>query len=232
MWITRTMKIKYLGHSCFTIETQGKTLLFDPFISPNPINDTIKAELIEADYILVSHAHEDHTADLVAIAQRTGAMVIAIWEIHAWLQKQGVTNTHPMNIGGKRNFDFGKVSMTYAMHSSSFSDGTYGGTAAGFLIETEGKIIYYSGDTALHQDMKLLGERFTIDWAILPIGGNFTMDAVDAAEAANFLRTKNVIGMHFNTFGYIVIDEHQAKGAFENTGANLTIMKIGEHIAI
>jgi L-ascorbate metabolism protein UlaG (beta-lactamase superfamily) len=226
------MKIKYLGHSCFTIETQGYTLLFDPFISGNPLSSEIDAALVQADFILVSHAHEDHTADLVSIAKRTGAVVIAIWEIHAWLQKQGISNTHPMNIGGKRTFDFGKVTMTYAMHSSSFADGTYGGVAAGFLLAIEGKIIYYSGDTALTQEMKLLGERYTIDWAILPIGGNFTMDAVDAAEAASFLRTKNVIGMHFNTFGYIVIDEIEAKTAFDNSGASLTLMNIGEEIAI
>lgn len=226
------MKIKYLGHSCFTIETQGKTLLFDPFISGNPLSSELHTELVQADFILVSHAHEDHTADLISIAKRTGAMVIAIWEIHAWLQKQGITNTHPMNIGGKRNFDFGAVTMTYAMHSSSFADGTYGGSAAGFMLELEGKTLYYSGDTALNQEMKLLGERFAIDWAFLPIGGNFTMDANDAAEAANFLRTKNVIGMHYNTFGYIVVDELSAKSAFANTGASLTLMKIGEHIAI
>jgi L-ascorbate metabolism protein UlaG (beta-lactamase superfamily) len=137
-----------------------------------------------------------------------------------------------MNIGGKRDFDFGKVTMTYAMHSSSFADGTYGGAAAGFMLEIEGKTIYYSGDTALNQEMKLLGERFTIDWALLPIGGNFTMDAADAAEAANFLRTKNVIGLHYDTFGYIVIDPIASKSAFSNSGANLTLLKIGEQIAI
>jgi L-ascorbate metabolism protein UlaG (beta-lactamase superfamily) len=226
------MEIKFLGHSCFTIQTQGKTLLFDPFISGNALAKDIDASKVQADYILVSHAHEDHTADLLAIAQRTGALVIGIWEVHAWLQKQGVTNTHPMNLGGKREFEFGKVTMTYAMHSSSFADGTYGGAAAGFMLEIEGKTIYYSGDTALNQEMKLLGERFTIDWALLPIGGNFTMDAVDAAEAANFLRTKNVIGLHYDTFGYIVLDPIAAKSAFSNSGANLTLLKIGEQIAI
>jgi L-ascorbate metabolism protein UlaG (beta-lactamase superfamily) len=226
------MIIKYLGHSCFTLETHGFTLLFDPFISENSLSSKIDAALVQADFILVSHAHEDHTADLVSIAQNTGAIVIAIWEIHAWLQKQGISNTYPMNIGGKKVFDFGRVSMTYAMHSSSFADGTYGGEATGFLLEIENKVIYYSGDTALNQEMKLLGERYTIDWAILPIGGNFTMDALDAADAASFLRTKNVIGMHFNTFEYIVIDEKAAKTAFDNTGASLTLMKIGEQIAI
>ena len=226
------MEIRYLGHSCFTIKTQGKTLLFDPFISGNELAKGIEMSSIQADYILVSHAHEDHTADLIALAQSTGATVIAIWEIHAWLNKQGITNTHPMNIGGKKVFEFGTVHMTYAMHSSSFADGTYGGQAVGFLLEVIGKTIYYSGDTGLTHEMKLLGDRFTIDWAILPIGDNFTMDAHDAALAATFLKTKNVIGMHYDTFGFIKIDHQAAVTAFEKLGSNLTLMKIGEQLAL
>jgi L-ascorbate metabolism protein UlaG (beta-lactamase superfamily) len=226
------MEIRYLGHSCFTLKTQGKTLLFDPFISGNELAKGIDIGSIEADYILVSHAHEDHTADLVTLAKSTGATVIAIWEIHAWLNKQGITNTHPMNIGGKKVFEFGTVHMTYAMHSSSFADGTYGGQAAGFLLEVNGKTIYYSGDTGLTHEMKLLGERFDIDWAILPIGDNFTMDAKDAALATTYLNTKKVIGMHYDTFGFIKIDHQAAFAAFEKLGSNLTLMKIGEQLAV
>lgn len=226
------MEIRYLGHSCFTIKTQGKTLLFDPFISGNELAKDIDLNGITADYILVSHAHEDHTGDLLKLAKSTGATVIAIWEIHAWLNKQGITNTHPMNIGGKKVFEFGTVHMTYAMHSSSFADGTYGGQAAGFLLELNGKTIYYSGDTGLTHEMKLLGERFAIDWAILPIGDNFTMDAEDAALAATFLKTQKVIGMHYDTFGFIKIDHKAAFAAFEKHGSNLTLMKIGEQLAV
>jgi L-ascorbate metabolism protein UlaG (beta-lactamase superfamily) len=226
------MEIRYLGHSCFTLKTQGKTLLFDPFISGNELAKGFDLGSIEADYILVSHAHEDHTADLISLAQSTGATVIAIWEIHAWLNKQGITNTHPMNIGGKKVFEFGTVHMTYAMHSSSFADGTYGGQAAGFLLEVNGKTIYYSGDTGLTYEMKMLGERFTIDWAILPIGDNFTMDANDAALATTYLKTKKVIGMHYDTFGFIKINHEAAINAFEKLGSNLTLMKIGEQLAL
>lgn len=230
MWKTRKMKIKYLGHSCFILETAGKVLLFDPFISGNPLVKNPEIESLKPDYILVSHAHEDHTADLLTIARNSGAMIIAIWEIHAWLQKQGITNTHPMNIGGKRLFDFGKVYMTYAMHSSSFADGTYGGAAAGFLIEAEGKKVYYSGDTALNLEMKLLGENHAIDLALLPIGDNFTMGMQEAATAAKYLNTKKVVGLHYDTFGYIIIDHEDAKNTFQAAEVDLTLLTIGESL--
>ena len=226
------MKVTYYGQSCFTLETAGKKLLFDPFITPNELAKDIDATNIKADYILVSHGHEDHTADLVDIAKRTGALVICSFEIMVWLNNKGVTNCHPMNIGGQRTFDFGNVKMVYAAHSNSLPDGSYGGMAAGFILETENKTIYYSGDTALMQEMKLFGDMYNIDAAFLPIGDNFTMGIDDAIIASKFIKCNNIIGMHYDTFGYIVIDQKEALTKFENAGLQLKLIKIGSSISI
>jgi len=222
------MKITYFGHSCFGVEINGKHLLFDPFISPNPLAAQIKLESIQADYILLSHGHEDHVADAVAIAKRTGAKVIACYEIHTWLQKQGVENTHPMNTGGKWIFDFGKVKCVSAQHSSSLPDGSYGGVAMGFVIETASGNFYYAGDTALTYDMKLIGEYRKLDFAFLPIGDNFTMGVDNAIIASAFIQCKDIIGMHFDTFGYIKLDHADATRKFERAGLKLNLMEIGE----
>jgi L-ascorbate metabolism protein UlaG (beta-lactamase superfamily) len=227
------MQITYYGHSCFLLEVAGKKLLFDPFIRGNEFAKGVDIDQIEADYILVSHAHDDHTGDLVYLAKKTGAMVIGSWELTCWCERQGISKVHPMNIGGKRSFEFGEVAMVFAAHSSSFADGTYGGIAAGFMISHAGKTIYYSGDTGLNLEMKLIGERFAIDLALLPIGGNFTMDAKDAAYAAgSYLNCKKVIGLHYDTFGYIVIDGDAAKKDFAAQGVSLTLLKSGEQFTI
>jgi L-ascorbate metabolism protein UlaG (beta-lactamase superfamily) len=227
------MQITYYGHSCFLLEIAGSKLLFDPFIKGNELANGIDVNDIKADYILVSHAHEDHTGDLVFFAGKTGAKVIGSWEVTCWLEKKGITNVHPMNIGGKREFEFGELTMVYAAHSSSFADGTYGGDASGFVVNDGEKTVYYSGDTGLNLEMKLIGERFTIDLALLPIGGNFTMDAKDAAFAANeFLNCKRVVGLHYDTFGYIVVDKKKAIEEFEDKGISLELIKIGDQITI
>ena len=226
------MQLTYLGHSCFMLQTAGKTLIFDPFIKPNPLSASINFEALKADYILVSHGHEDHTADLIALAQQTGAKVIANWEIHAWLNKNGVANTHPMNIGGKWVFDFGTVNMVFAAHSSSMPDGTYGGTAAGFVIESDGKSIYYAGDTALTIDMKIIASKYTLDAALFPIGDNFTMNYVDACEAASWVNCKHIIAMHFDTFGFIKVNHDQVQKHFTANSKTLTIPTIGGTITI
>lgn len=224
------MKVTYYGHSCFRVEVEGKHLLFDPFISPNPLAEGIDVNQIPADFILVSHGHEDHIADCVAIAKRTNATVICSWEIHAWLQHQGVTNTRPMNTGGKWMTDFGKVKCVAAVHSSSLPDGTYGGNPMGFIIESAKGNFYYAGDTALTLDMKLIGEYRSIDFAFLPIGDNFTMGVDNAIIASDFIQCNNIIGMHYNTFGYIVIDEEAAERSFSRAGKKLTLVKIGETV--
>jgi len=221
------MKVTYYGQSCFLLETGGKKILFDPFITPNDLAKHIDITTIRADYILVSHGHEDHSADLVDIAKRTGATVVCSYEIMVWLSNKGIGNCHPMNLGGKKTFDFGSVKMVYAAHSNSLPDGTYGGMAAGFIIQSGGKTIYYAGDTALTQDMKLTGELYKIDHAFLPIGDNFTMGIDDAILAAGFIKCNNIIGMHYNTFPYIKINEQDAIDRFREKGLKLRLLGIG-----
>src|SRR5215217_6429071 len=175
------MKTTYYGQSTIMIETEGKRLLFDPFITPNPAAKDVDTNALKPDYILVSHGHGDHVTDLVAIQKSSGAKVICIAEIADWLNKQGVDNVHGMNIGGEFNFEFGRVKMVNAVHSSTLPDGSPGGNPAGFVLYSEGKKIYFAGDTALTYDMKLLEDE-NLDWAFLPIGDNYTMGVDDAIK--------------------------------------------------
>jgi L-ascorbate metabolism protein UlaG (beta-lactamase superfamily) len=226
------MKITYYGHSCFGVEVNGVHLLFDPFISPNPLAEAINVDEIKADYILLSHGHEDHVADAVRIAKRTGAKVIANFEIHCWLNKQGIENTHPMNTGGKWIFDFGKVKCVTAVHSSSLPDGSYGGNPMGFIIETDSRNFYYAGDTALTYDMKLIGDYRKLNFAFLPIGDNFTMGVDNAIIASKFINCDKIIGMHYDTFGYIKIKHEEAIAKFERAGRSLTLMEVGQTLSM
>jgi L-ascorbate metabolism protein UlaG (beta-lactamase superfamily) len=226
------MNISYYGHSCFGVEINGKHLLFDPYISPNELAKNIDATNVKADFILISHGHEDHIADAVSIAKRTKATVVCNYEIHVWLKKQGVENIHPMNTGGKKLFDFGSVKCVNAIHSSSLPDGTYGGNPMGFVIESSEGNFYYAGDTALTYDMKLIGAYRKIDFAFLPIGDNFTMGADDAILASDFIKCNKVIGLHYDTFGYIKIDQEEAVRKFKEKGKELILMKIGETIEV
>ena len=182
--------------------------MFDPFITHNPLAKHIDISTIKPDYILLSHGHGDHIADLFEIQKNSGAKVICIAEIAGWLEKKDI-EAHGMNIGGGFNFDFGRVKMVNAIHSSSMPDGSYGGNPAGFVIYAEGKAIYFAGDTALTYDMKLLADD-NIDWALLPIGDNYTMGADDAVKACDFINCKNVIGVHYDTFPTITINKEEA----------------------
>jgi L-ascorbate metabolism protein UlaG (beta-lactamase superfamily) len=226
------MKFTYYGHSCFAVEVNGKHLLFDPFISGNELATQISIANIDADYILVSHGHPDHVLDLIPIAQATGAKVICSWEIHLWLNKQNVSNTHPMNTGGKWNFGDFAVKCTAAQHSSGLPDGSYGGNPLGFIVYSDQGNFYYSGDTSLTMDMQLIPQWAKLNFAVLPIGDNFTMGYDDAVQAAKMVGCKNIIGVHFDTFGYIKIDHQKATKAFENSGCNLNLLSIGETIEI
>jgi len=226
------MNITYYGHSCFGVEVNGKHLLFDPFIAPNDLAKNIDINAVKADFILISHGHFDHIADAVSIATRTGAKVVCSWEIHEWLNKQGVQNTHPMNIGGKWKFDFGNVKCVVAVHSSGLPDGSYGGNPMGFIVESSEGNFYYAGDTALTYDMKLIGEYRSIDFAFLPIGDNFTMGVDNAIIAAEFINCKKIIGMHYDTFGFIKIDKEEAQKKFQMAGNDLVLLTIGETKAI
>ncbi len=223
------MQVTYYGHSCFSVNISGKKLLFDPFITPNELAaGKVSADTVEADYILLSHGHADHVADAVSIAQRTGAIVIASWEIAEWLGKQGVKKAHPMNTGGKWDFGDFTVKCVVAQHSSGLPDGSYGGNPMGFIIYSAEGNFYYSGDTALTLDMQLIPKWVKLNFAILPIGDNFTMDAKDAAECSKMIDCKNIMGVHYDTFGFIKIDHDAARQAFDAVGAKLTLLKIGE----
>jgi L-ascorbate metabolism protein UlaG (beta-lactamase superfamily) len=224
------MNITYYGHSCFGVEINGKHLLFDPFITPNELAKGIDVNSVKADYILISHGHEDHIADAVSIAKRTGARVICAWEVNVWLGKQGVENIHPMNTGGKVKLDFGNVKCVAAVHSSGLPDGSYGGNPMGFVVESSEGSFYYAGDTALSYDMKLIGDYRNIDFAFLPIGDNFTMGVDNAIIACDFINCDDIIGMHYDTFGFIKIDKDEALAKFQRAGCHLTLMNIGETI--
>jgi L-ascorbate metabolism protein UlaG (beta-lactamase superfamily) len=226
------MKFTYYGHSCFAIELQGKKVLFDPFITPNELAKNINISSIEADFILLTHGHEDHTADCVQLAKQTGAMVVSSFEVVVWLRKQGLENLHPMNHGGKKDFDFGTLKCVSAVHSSSMPDGSYGGNPMGFVITSNEKNMYISGDTALTADMQFIPRWGKMDFAVLCIGDNFTMGYEDAVEAAKMVNVTSVIGVHYDTFPYIRINHQQAKQAFANEGITLHLPAIGESVSI
>lgn len=226
------MKLTFYGHSCFLVEINNKKILFDPFITYNELAKDIDVNKIEADYIFLSHGHADHIADCISIATRTNATVVAIFEVHEWLNKNGVANTHPMNTGGKWNFDFGTVKCVVAQHSSSLPDGTYGGNPIGFVFTTTEGNFYYSGDTALTLDMQLIPLWAELNFAVLPIGDNFTMDVNDAIKAAEFVKTTTVVGVHYDTFGYIKVNHENAITSFEATGKKLFLPAIGETIDV
>jgi len=221
-------KVGYLGHSCFTIDIGGKRLLLDPFITPNPLASGVDLAKIQADYILVTHGHQDHLADLMALAEQTKATVLSCFEITSWVESKGYGNTLGMNHGGVHIDNDLNIKMVNAVHSSSFPDGTYAGNPAGFVIWTSDFGIYYAGDTALHMDMMLIGEHHTIDLAILPIGDRFTMGYTDASTAAGFAGTSKVVGMHYDTFPPIKIDHEKAKAHFIENGKELILMAIQE----
>lgn len=225
-----TIKITYHGHACFEIRTDEANLLIDPFLTGNSMAD-VSPDEVNADYILISHAHGDHLGDAVPIAQRTGATVISNFEIHNYMAAQGIP-AHPMHIGGAHTFPFGKVKLTIAHHGSSFPDGSYGGNPCGFLMWLEGKVIYFAGDTALTYDMTLYGAE-GIDVAMLPIGDNFTMGPEDAVKAVGFLQPKTAILMHYNTFGVITQDATAVAEAIRaQTSARPVIMMPGETLVV
>jgi L-ascorbate metabolism protein UlaG (beta-lactamase superfamily) len=224
------MKITFYGHASLGIETNGKNIIVDPYITANELAGHINIDELKADYILITHAHGDHILDVEAIAKRTGATIVSNAEIATYYANKGFTS-HPMNHGGSWQFDFGKVKYVNAIHSSAFPDGTYGGNQGGFVIEAE-KNIYIAGDTALTYDMKLIPLRTKLDLAILPIGNNFTMDAVDAVVASNFVECDNVLGYHYDTFGYIKIDHEATKKLFADKGKTITLLEIGDSLTV
>lgn len=226
------MKITYYGQSCFGIKIGDTNLLIDPFITGNDLaKDKIDIHEIKADYILLTHAHQDHTLDAEEIAKNTGAVIVSNFEITNHYEEKGI-EVHPMNHGGSWDFEFGNLKYVNAIHSSSFPDGKYGGQPGGFVIEGEHKNIYLAGDTALSMDMKLIPQRTTLDLAILPIGDNFTMGVEDAIVASDFVECDKVLGCHYDTFGYIEIDHEEAKRRFYEEGKDLMLLEIGESLEV
>ncbi|ESU22573.1 hypothetical protein FEDK69T_18260 [Flavobacterium enshiense DK69] len=225
------MKITFYGHACIGIEVSGRHILVDPFITGNPKASHIDINTLKADYILVTHAHQDHVLDVEAIAKRTKATIVSNYEIATHFGHKGL-NYHPMNHGGSWKFDFGTVKYVNAIHTSSFADGSYGGQPGGFVIEGEHKNIYIAGDTALTMDMKLIPMRTKLDLAILPIGDNFTMNVDDAIIASDFLECDKVLGYHYDTFGFIVINHEEAIKKFFDKGKDLMLLEIGASIEL
>ncbi len=226
------MKITFYGQNCLGVEIKGKHLLVDPFISGNDLaKDKIDVNAIKADYILLTHAHQDHTLDAEAIAKRTGAVIVSNFEICNHYEEMGI-EVHPMNHGGSWKFEFGKVKYVVAIHTSSFPDGKYGGQPGGFVIEGDHKNIYIAGDTALTMDMKLIPLQTKLDLAILPIGDNFTMGIDEAILASDFVECDKVLGVHYDTFGYIEIDHEEAKRKFYDAGKDLMLFEIGESMEL
>jgi L-ascorbate metabolism protein UlaG (beta-lactamase superfamily) len=225
------MKITFYGHASLGITIADIHIIVDPFISANPKASHIDINSLEADYILITHAHQDHILDVEAIAKRTNAVIVSNAEIATYYGKKGF-QSHPMNHGGSWNFEFGNLKYVNAIHSSSFPDGTYRGNPGGFVIEGERKNIYIAGDTALTMDMKLIPMRTKLDLAILPIGNNFTMDIEDAIIASDFVECDKILGYHYDTFGYIEINKEKAIKKFFDKGKDLMLLNIGDGIEL
>jgi L-ascorbate metabolism protein UlaG (beta-lactamase superfamily) len=229
------MKITYHGHSCFMIETSSHLIFVDPFLNGNP-KAKLKPEDAKCDYIVISHGHFDHIGDAVEISKKNDALIIANFEIATYLRWQGA-KTHGMSIGGGYRFEFGRVKLTPAFHGSAMTiddkqEIVYLGQPAGVLLELEGKTIYFAGDTGLFGDMKLIGEMNDIDLAMLPIGDNFTMGPQDALLAAQWVKAKKVVPMHYNTFPLIEQDVNSFNDELKRVGIEGTALQSGESIEL
>lgn len=223
------MKLKYFSHSAFQITTNnGKVILIDPFLDGNPTSP-LKSEEVKADYIVLTHAHGDHFGDTVKIAKKHSSVVIAVNELADYCISKGL-QAHNMHIGGGHNFDFGRVKFTIAHHGSLSPDNHFGGEPAGVLLTIDGKTIYHAGDTGLFLDMKLIGEMNKIDYALLPIGDNFTMGVDDAVKATEFLRSAVSIPMHYNTFPVIEASPNEFKAKVESLGKKSIVLEYGQEI--
>ena len=226
------MTLRYLGQSSFQIQLNGSTLIFDPMITSNPLAGNLNVDDLKADYILLSHGHGDHVENAEQIAKNNNAKIISNYEIVTWYEQKGIQG-HPMNLGGKYKFDFGTVKYVNAVHSSMLPDNSYGGASGGYVIWNEEKSFYFAGDTALTMDFKLIPLTCPkLDFAILPIGDNFTMGYEDAVIAAQFIECDTIIGCHFDTFGYIKIDHEAAKSHFKEAGKELILLNIGQSIEL
>ncbi|MBK8518831.1 MAG: metal-dependent hydrolase [Saprospiraceae bacterium] len=224
------MNLTYLGHSSFHIHTKGFNIIFDPFISPNSLASGIDIKNIKSDFILLSHGHGDHLADAEFLSKQNDSTIISNYEIVSWYESKGIKG-HPMNHGGKRSFEFGTVKYVNAIHSSMLPDGSYGGAPGGFVVWNNEVSFYFAGDTALTWDMKLIPITCPkLDFAILPIGDNFTMGYEDAVIASDFIQVDKIIACHYDTFGYIKINHDAAIKEFKNAGKELILLEPGSSL--
>lgn len=225
------IELTWFGHAAMQLRIDGQRLLVDPYFTGNPAASTT-ADKVGADYILISHGHDDHVGDAIDIARRTGARVISNVEIIDWFRNQGITNTHAQQVGGGFRHPFGYLKLTFAIHGSALPDGSYGGNPAGFLLSADGKKIYLACDTGLFGDMELIGDE-GIDLAVLPIGGNYTMGPEDAIRAVKLIRPHTVIPVHFGTWNLIAADPGEwALNVAKETSAQAHILKPGETFAL
>ncbi|HIC86693.1 MAG TPA: metal-dependent hydrolase [Aquificae bacterium] len=227
-------KLTFIGHATWAVEGNNLKGIIDPFFDGNPQAAFKKDDFLDVNYIFLTHGHGDHIGDTIYIAKKSGATVIACFELTLYLDKFGV-NTHKMHVGGRYKFPFGKVKLTPALHGNSIVDENgniiYGGMPYGFVIEVDGKKVYHAGDTGLTMDMALL-ERENIDVALLPIGGNFTMDIEDALRAVELIKPKLAIPMHYNTWPIIEADPLKFVEGCKKLGVESLVVNPGESIEI
>jgi len=225
------MKLRYFSHSCILITLDnGTRLLIDPFLDGNPTSPAAAAD-VEADYILLTHGHGDHFGDTLSIAKRCDALCICENELASYIASKGC-KAHNMHIGGSFLFDFGKIKLTQALHSSVTPDNECVGTATGIILFVQDKIIYHMGDTGLFLDLKLIGELYPVDYLLAPIGDNFTMGIDDAVKACSFVKPKCAIPIHYNTFDVIKSDPFEFKKKVENLGISCQTLEFGQQITL
>lgn len=228
------MTLTYFGHSAFQIETDATTLLFDPFITGNEHADgVVTPDDLAPDVLLITHAHGDHWGDAPSILERTGALLVSNYEIANYAQREhGHENAHPMNTGGSADFDWGRVTQTYARHSSSFPDGTYGGNPNGFIVEIGGKTIYNAGDTCRFAEMAWIGEGYDIDLCLMPVGDGFTMGPEEAVRCAQMLNPKLTVPIHWGTFPVLTGDPEAFVEQMDETGLAARVLGPGETLTL
>ncbi len=226
------MNITYLGHGCFYLQSKGIEVMIDPFISGNPLAKDIDISAFKPQYVLITHGHGDHVADVETIVGQSGALIVSNFEIVGYYGAKNLKG-HPLNHGGKASFEFGTCKYVNAIHTSSFPDGTYAGNPGGFVIWNGNKCVYFAGDTALTRDFELIPETCPpLDLAVFPIGDNFTMGYEDACLASDMVKCNRVLGCHYNTFDIIQIDTDAAQDHFRQRDKDLILLEIGQNIEV